>query len=222
MRIRWYGQSAFTLTGDEHTVTIDPFGAPRPGLPVHFGYPAIAEHPADLLLITHEHFDHNGAEVVTGSPEVVRTTAGVFPTRIGDVTAIASEHDDAAGTKRGPNTIFVFELDGRRVCHFGDFGQQALRPEQRTAIGAVDLLMVPVGGDGATIAAAEAMAIVAAVGARLVVPMHYRTERIGFLEPLDATLAGFERVHRAETPTVDAGALGASADGPTLVVPAVP
>ena len=66
------------------------------------------------------------------------------------------------------------------------------------------------------------MAIVAAVGARLVVPMHYRTERIGFLEPLDATLACFERVHRAETPTVDAGALAGDGDGPLLVVPAVP
>ena len=68
MNIRWYGQSAFTLTGSEHTVTIDPFGVPRAGLPVHFGYPEISPHPADVLLITHEHFDHNGAEVVTGAP----------------------------------------------------------------------------------------------------------------------------------------------------------
>jgi hypothetical protein len=30
-------------------------------------------------------------------------------------------------------------------CHFGDFGRAALRPEQRAAIGEVDMLMVPVG-----------------------------------------------------------------------------
>jgi L-ascorbate metabolism protein UlaG (beta-lactamase superfamily) len=66
------------------------------------------------------------------------------------------------------------------------------------------------------------MAIVEAVGAGLVVPMHYRTERIGFLEPLDATLARFERVHRAETPTVDLAAVDGSPGGPTLVVPAAP
>ena len=47
---------------------------------MHFGYPEISRHPADVLLITHEHFDHNGAEVVTGAPEVVRSTAGVFST----------------------------------------------------------------------------------------------------------------------------------------------
>jgi L-ascorbate metabolism protein UlaG (beta-lactamase superfamily) len=186
-----------------------------------WSYPAIEGVTADLVLVTHEHLDHNGVGAIDGDPPVLRR-AGTHESPVGTVVGIAAEHDDAAGTRLGPNTLFVFELGGLRIAHLGDLGQAALRDAQVVALGAVDLLMVPVGGDGATIAAAEAMAIVAAVGARLVVPMHYRTERIGFLEPLDATLAGFERVHRAETPTVDAGALGASADGPTLVVPAVP
>jgi L-ascorbate metabolism protein UlaG (beta-lactamase superfamily) len=81
--------------------------------------------------------------------------------------------------------------------------------------------MVPVGA-GPTIGPDEAMAIVEAVGARLVVPMHYRTEHIGFLEPLEATLARFERVHRADSTTVDLGAVDGDGDGPLLVVPAVP
>jgi L-ascorbate metabolism protein UlaG (beta-lactamase superfamily) len=202
MKIRWYGQSAFTLTGDEHTVTIDPFGVPGPGLPVRFGYPVISPHPADMLLITHEHFDHNGAEVVTGSPEVVRSTAGVFPTGLGEVTAIASEHDPAAGTQRGPNTIFVFELDGHRVCHFGDFGQPAMRPEQRAAIGEVDLLMIPVGG-GPTMDAMQALAVVDALQPRWVIPMHYRTDAIDFLEPADAFIGRFDRVVHTPDPEHD-------------------
>jgi Beta-lactamase superfamily domain len=40
-----------------------------------------------------------------------------------------------AGTARGPNTIYVFSLDGRRIAHLGDLGQRDLRPEQRAAIG---------------------------------------------------------------------------------------
>ncbi|HWI94538.1 MAG TPA: MBL fold metallo-hydrolase [Solirubrobacterales bacterium] len=63
---------------------------------------------------------------------------------------VASEHDEVAGTERGPNTIFVFELDGLRVAHFGDFGQRQLREEQAAAIGAVDLLFLPVGGGPTT------------------------------------------------------------------------
>jgi L-ascorbate metabolism protein UlaG (beta-lactamase superfamily) len=195
MQIRWHGQSAYTLTGAEQTVAIDPFGdlgALMQGRR-RFEYPPVPEHAADLLLVTHEHVDHNAVEAITGAPQIVRSTAGRFETPVGEVVAIASEHDDQAGTARGPNTIFVFTLDGVRVCHFGDFGQSGLRPEQRAAIGAVDLLIVPVGG-GPTIDAVQAAAITRALDPRWVVPMHYRTDAIDFLEPADAFLALFEQV----------------------------
>jgi L-ascorbate metabolism protein UlaG (beta-lactamase superfamily) len=106
---------------------------------------------------------------------------------VGEVVAIASEHDDAAGTERGPNTIFRFELDGLRVCHFGDFGQAALRPEQQRAIGEIDLLFLPVGG-GPTTGAEAAATIARTLGPRIVVPMHYRTTAVNFLDPPDAFL----------------------------------
>jgi L-ascorbate metabolism protein UlaG (beta-lactamase superfamily) len=195
MKIRWHGQSAYTLTGASHTVAIDPFGdlGALLGGRRRFDYPPVPAHAADLLLVTHEHPDHNAVEVVTGSPQLIRSTAGRFETPLGEVVAINSEHDDQAGTQRGPNTIFVFTLDGVRVCHFGDFGQLALRPEQRAAIGSVDLLFLPVGG-GPTIGAAEAAEITAGLAPRWVVPMHYRTQAIDFLEPADTFLATFEQV----------------------------
>lgn len=195
MKIRWHGQSAFTLTGAEHTVAIDPFGDLGAALAGRrrFEYPPVPAHDAHLLLVTHEHADHNGVETITGSPQVVRSTAGRFQTPVGEVVAIASEHDPEAGTSRGPNTIFVFTVDGVRVCHFGDFGQSGLRPEQREAIGAVDLLMLPVGG-GPTIGAATAAEITRGLAPRWVVPMHYRTAAIDFLEPADAFLAMFADV----------------------------
>jgi L-ascorbate metabolism protein UlaG (beta-lactamase superfamily) len=222
MELQWYGQSAFRLSDGERTVFIDPFddmsGMAARG--VQWDYPAIEGVTADLLLVTHEHFDHNGVGAIGGDPAILRR-AGTHESPVGTVVGIASEHDDAAGTKRGPNTLFVFELGGRRIAHLGDLGQAALRDAQLVALGTVDLLMAPVGA-GPTIGPDEAMAIVEAVGARLVVPMHYRTERIGFLEPLDATLARFERVHRSETPTVDLDGLLVDGDGPMLVVPSVP
>ena len=195
MRIRWYGQSAYTLAGAERTVTIDPFAdmSALLGGRRRFDYPPVPEHAADLLLVTHEHADHNGVGAVTGDPHVVRSTAGRFETPVGEVVAVASEHDAEAGTSRGPNTIFVFTLDGMRVCHFGDFGQTALRPEQRAAIGAVDILILPVGG-GPTIDAAQAAEITRTLAPRWVVPMHYRTPAIDFLETADAFLGMFDEV----------------------------
>jgi L-ascorbate metabolism protein UlaG (beta-lactamase superfamily) len=224
MRVEWYGQSAFHLSTAEASVFIDPFGdlsAAMAGHSIQFEYPAIAGVQADLLLVTHEHADHNGVEAIGGDPAVLRSTAGRLQSPLGEVLAVASEHDEQAGTARGPNTIFVFELDGMRVCHFGDFGQSELRPAQAEAIGeGVDLLILPVGG-GPTIGAEGAAAIVGRLAPRWVVPMHYRTPRIGFLETADAFLELYPDVHRCEGPAFQTGEL-AAAEGPLVVVPAAP
>jgi L-ascorbate metabolism protein UlaG (beta-lactamase superfamily) len=224
MQIRWYGQSAFLVSGS-HRVAIDPFGpmgelAASRG--IVFGYPAIEGLEADVLLITHEHADHNAADVVGGEPIVIRSTAGTIESPLGDVLAIASEHDDAAGTRRGPNTIFRFELDGARFCHFGDFGQAALRPEQRAAIGEVDVLFLPVGGS-ATIGGEVSAAVVHELRPRLVVPMHYRTPAVNFLDPPDAFLAAVDgTVEHLESSDFEVESLIGSAGAPVIVLPAPP
>src|SRR5436305_1297312 len=105
LSLRWWGQSAYTLRAGDRTVLIDPFDmrtVPE-GMSIRFDYPQIPDQAADLLLITHEHFDHNGAAVATGEPHTVRSRAGRFETPLGDVVGIASEHDPEAGTRRGPN-----------------------------------------------------------------------------------------------------------------------
>jgi L-ascorbate metabolism protein UlaG (beta-lactamase superfamily) len=222
MHVEWYGQSAFRLTTDATTVFIDPFGdlSALASRGLEWNYPAIAGVEADLLLVTHEHRDHNAVEEIGGSPAVLRSTAGRLDSPIGEVVAIASEHDQAAGTERGPNTIFVFELDGARVCHFGDFGQSALRDEQAAAIGTPDLLILPV-GDGPTIGADQAAAIAGRLQARWVVPMHYRTPRVNFLEPADAFLERMPGVERLDGTTFDTAELPRG-NGPLAVVPAAP
>ncbi len=222
MRVRWFGQSAFRLQGGGRTVFLDPFGVIPPGpRGFRFDLPPIADERADLLLITHEHFDHNAADRIGGGPHVVRSTAGTLETPLGTVTAVASEHDDAAGTRRGPNTIFVATLDGVRFCHFGDFGQSALRPEQEAAIGPVDVLFVPVGG-GATIGGAAAAGIAARLHARLVVPMHYRTSGVAFLpEGPDGLTAAAAAVHRLPGPEFDTADLSGGPEG-LVVLPAPP
>jgi L-ascorbate metabolism protein UlaG (beta-lactamase superfamily) len=223
MRIEWYGQSAFHLSGAELSVAIDPFGD-LSGLTtsrgVQFDYPEISGVAAELLLVTHEHVDHNGVEAIGGDPAILRSTAGTLESPLGEVVATASEHDDQAGTARGPNTIFVFSLDGQRVCHMGDFGQRELREEQAAAIGAVELLFVPVGG-GTTIGAEQAAVIVERLSPRWAVPMHYRTPRIGFLESADAFLERSPRVERLPTAAFDTEELP-SHDGPLVIVPAAP
>lgn len=222
MRVDWYGQSAFRLSTAEHTVFIDPFGD-MSGAAAHgltFNYPAITGIEANLLLVTHEHADHNAVEVIGGDPVLIRSTAGTLASPVGEVVGIASEHDDVAGTQRGPNSIYRFDLDGVTVAHLGDFGQSELRAAQSAAIGKVDLLFIPV-GDGPTIGPDGALAIVQHLAPRWVVPMHYRTPRISFLETADAFLDRCSDVERLEVPHFDTADLRHS-DGPMIVVPAAP
>lgn len=222
MQVEWYGQSAFRLTAAGSTVFIDPFGdmSPLGGRGMQFDYPPIEGVRADLLLVTHEHLDHNAVEAIGGEPTVLRSTAGRLDSPLGEVLAVASEHDPAAGTERGPNTIFAFDLDDVRVCHFGDFGQSQLREEQARALQGVQLLILPVGA-GPTIGAEQAGAIVERLRPRWVVPMHYRTPKIGFLEPADAFLQRMPSVHELDRPVFDTEDLPESS-GPLVVVPAVP
>ena len=222
MHVEWYGQSAFALTGDGTKVFIDPF-ADMSGLAdrgIEFGYPPIEEDDVDLLLITHEHVDHNGAEAIAGEPAILRATAGKLESPIGEVTAVASEHDASAGTERGPNTIFAFDFDGVRVVHFGDFGQRELRPEQAAALEGTELLLLPVGG-GPTIGGSAAADIVEALEPRWVVPMHYRTPRIGFLKTEEEFVERMPRVERLQGSGFDTTELP-EAEGTLAVVPAAP
>jgi L-ascorbate metabolism protein UlaG (beta-lactamase superfamily) len=221
--VRWFGQSAFLLTGST-SVFIDPFGD-MSGLEargIEWGYPAIEGVTADVVLVTHDHGDHNAVHVIGGDPTVFRPTAGTLESPLGELIAVASEHDDAAGTQRGPNTLYRFELDGLSYAHFGDFGQSGLRPEQKEALGAVDVLLLPV-GDGPTVGGERAAQVVRELQPRLVVPHHYRTEAISFLDPPDAFLDALgARVERLDSSELEVEQLLGTREDPVVALLAPP
>ena len=221
MRIRWLGHATFLLTGEANTVAIDPYGEFPKDRPIKFDYPPLTGIEADVVLVTHEHMDHNAVDVIGGDPEVLRAGAGTFDSRLGKVVGIASEHDQKAGTQRGPNTIFCFEIDGVRYCHFGDFGQAGLRPEQREAIGEVDVLFLPVGGVP-TIDGSQAARLVAELRPHVAIPMRYGTEAADFVEGpekfLDAVSADIERLETSEVEPREY----LNGDGTTVLVLAAP
>jgi L-ascorbate metabolism protein UlaG (beta-lactamase superfamily) len=78
-------------------------------------------------------------------------------------------------------------------------------------------------GGGPTVGGEDAAAIVRALRPRLVVPMHYRTSAVDFLEPPDAFLAALGAdVERLDASNFDVEPLLGSADRPTVVLPSVP
>jgi L-ascorbate metabolism protein UlaG (beta-lactamase superfamily) len=209
MKITWLGHACFLVEDSKGTrVLTDPFDI-NPQLfadrGLKFDYPPISGVQADLVLISHEHFDHNAAGVVEGSPIIIRRT-GKFAIAGVSGVAVDGEHDQEEGRLRGSNLLMCWEMEGLRLCHFGDFGQAALRPEQIEALGRVDILFLPVGGDqqkGPTVDAVGARQIVDVLNPHLIFPMHYATKAVNFLQPVDNFLGLMNQVEEKGTTSVE-------------------
>ncbi len=169
MKITWLGHSCFILESGGFRALLDPYHE-VPGLPD-------TEAEADAVYCSHDHFDH-------GYTEKVRLTSG--RENPFSVTEVQTFHDGKGGTLRGSNVIRKFTAGGVSVAHFGDLGHP-LSPEQLAELGGCDAILIPVGGFY-TIDAAGAKAAADAVGASVVVPMHYRDGAVGFdvLSTLDS------------------------------------
>ena len=125
-----------------------------------------------IILVTHEHYDHNNVKESPPETFVIRgpgeyEKAGVY------IEGINSFHDDAQGTLRGLNTIYVIRVEDMRLCHLGDLGQPRLTEEQIETIGDVDILFVPVGGIY-TIDGVQAAQAVGQIEPKTIIPMHYK------------------------------------------------
>ena len=213
VKLTWYGQSAFRVDSPGGAVAIlDP-------VPDKLGY-SMPKAKADLVTVSHEHFDHIAVDKATGGPKVLR---GLKPGGRGwnsidetvsdiRVTAVGTWHDADKGKQRGLNSVFVLETGGLRIAHLGDLGH-LLTESQLQAIGRVDVVLVPVGGHF-TIDASEALKVVEQLKPRrVVIPMHFKTSRMTMKVPIatvEPFLAKAGKVRRLKEPhlTVSPGARG--------------
>ncbi len=176
VKIRWYGHACFLITSPGGTrVLTDPY-------PGNMGY-GNRRFEADLVTVSHEHFDHNSVASVEGDPEVVRGLAGddwaQVEKTVGDVTVWSirgTYHDEAQGSERGKNALFLIETGGLRILHLGDLGEVP-SAEIAERAGRVDVLLVPVGGVF-TVDAEGATRVTELFDPRIVIPMHFRTPAI--------------------------------------------
>lgn len=166
MELVYLGHASFLLRHKNVRLVTDPFGEA-------VGF-AQAKVEAEVVTISHSHFDHNDLSRVEGNPVVFRGP-GEYEVKGLSLTGLASWHDDQAGKERGSNTIFLIDIDEMRLAHLGDLGHN-LTEQQLEAMDGVEVLLVPVGGTF-TLGPAEAAALVRKISPSIVVPMHYKTKR---------------------------------------------
>jgi len=168
MDIQYFGYSCFRLKGKEVVLTTDPI-SPEAGIKL----PKIS---SDIITVSHDHPDHNGTKqiieaIVRPQPFII-DGPGEYEVSGVSITGIPSFHDSVSGKKYGRNTIFVIIMDGMRMVHLGDIGQE-LTDQQVEEINGVDILFIPVGGTF-TLDSKQAAGIANQVEPRIIIPMHYK------------------------------------------------
>lgn len=172
MTITWFGHSCFRIEAKEAhstgsgqvSILIDPFSRD-----IGLKPPKIKD---DLVLVTHDHYDHNNIEDAPAETFVIKNPGEYEKNGIA-IRGILSYHDKLQGKERGLNSIYVIKAEGMTVCHLGDLGQEKLDEKQVEEIGDVDILLVPVGGNY-TINYKEAVGVISQIEPKIIIPMHYK------------------------------------------------
>ena len=166
-------QSSFLIKSPETVIYVDPHQIKQ-------------GEKADLILVTHEHFDHLDPATIAAlrkDDTVIVANAPCAP-RLGDQgRVVALEEGQTASEKgvdiravagynnhhpRGFNVGFVFKVTGKTVYHAGDTG----RVPEMAELGSIDVALVPIGGTY-TMNEEEAAALVRDLKPKVVIPMHY-------------------------------------------------
>lgn len=181
MDINWLGHAAFSIQTKTASIIIDPFDE-KIGLPWR-------KQDADVLLVSHEHFDHNNQAGVNA--KFIAEGPGEYEVKEVAITGTQLYHDAVKGEQRGWVTAYTIEADNITVCHLSDLGHK-LSGEQVEDLPSIDVLMIPVGGKF-TIDGATAAEVVNQLEPQVVIPMHYAIPGLKIGEELD----GFEPFMKA-------------------------
>ncbi|WP_455280209.1 metal-dependent hydrolase [[Eubacterium] cellulosolvens] len=167
MKLRYLSHACFELTNAK-TVLIDPYFPGSKLAPKYEGSP-------DLILITHEHFDHSDAanfDCLVLAPSTCNFER-MITVNIGDTfdfsdisikVVKASLHDDCHYSSG-----YLINYEGKKVYHAGDTYLDAIEK-----IAKVDIFMVPIGGTY-TMNIDEAVEALKIIEPDLTIPMHYNT-----------------------------------------------
>ena len=176
--IQYLGHACFRIRGRDGVVVMDPCDRAS-------GYD-IGRPTASIMTISHQHPDHANMAAVRPLKETLNTFAGPGEYVVSGilVTGVRTFHDKKKGAERGRNTVFVLHLDDMSFAHLGDLGHE-LTAAQVEEMGDIDVLFIPVGGNE-SLTASEAVAVIAQLEPRIVIPMHYAGEQAIIDQPLDS------------------------------------
>jgi L-ascorbate metabolism protein UlaG (beta-lactamase superfamily) len=171
--IEWLGHAGFRFTAGGKVIYVDPFKVSGGG-------------KADLILITHDHYDHCDPESVKSvrKPGTVVIAPGscsgkipgvkairpgeTIPVGDVEVKAVHAYNTDKPFHPKGAGVGFVLKVSGKTIYHAGDTD----RIPEMDSLGRIDVALLPAGGTY-TMDAEEAARAANAIKPGIVIPMHW-------------------------------------------------
>lgn len=175
MKIKWFDASSFLITSDEGIrVIIDPYQHNyRPEIlledmdeDMDWLRPAITE-PADVVAMTHGHFDHSYVYTIPGIPQLYKGPADVEIKGI-KFRGVIAPHGDY----RGNVTLINMVVDGISIWHLGDLGRK-LSERHLSHVGPVDILLTPWDNDPITMTFDVLTDVLDQLRPKIIFPMHH-------------------------------------------------
>jgi L-ascorbate metabolism protein UlaG (beta-lactamase superfamily) len=177
MVITHHGGQCFKVTFGDLTLVFDPISKNSAMPAVRFG--------ADIALVSRDHADMNGIEEVTYGEKNPFAVTGPGEYERGGVVIQGflskSKYGLEKGKEEAVNTIYSVQLEDMTLVHLGALSDTELSHEARESIDEIDVLFVPVGGDG-VLSPAKAHELAVSLEPKIIVPMNWNKSLDAFLK----------------------------------------
>ena len=127
---------------------------------------------SDVALVSQNHPDTNGVDQVAHGAKEPFIVSGPGEYEVNKVTITGFPSDTSYGGKEMINTLYIVKLEGMRLCFLGTLGSDKLPEAALEAMDNIDIVFMPIGGDG-VLEPSKAHSLGVKIGAKLVVPIGY-------------------------------------------------
>jgi len=164
MIITYYGGEFFKVQFGDTTLAFNPISKESKLKSSRFG--------ADIVLTSTYHEDFNGVDQVTHGEKKPFVISGPGEYEVKEVFIKGLPSESKYGGKDLVNTIYTVSLENMNICFLGANSSAELKTETVEALDEIDILFVPIGGDG-VLEPAKAYKLAVSLEPKIIIPMHF-------------------------------------------------
>ncbi|MES2314898.1 MAG: MBL fold metallo-hydrolase [Patescibacteria group bacterium] len=164
MIITYLGGESFKVSFGDTTLAFNPISKDSKLKTSKFG--------ADVVLSTLNHPDMNGIDQVGFGEKKPFAISGPGEYEVKGVFIKGFGSESNYDGEKRINTIYSVALEGMNICFLGAIDQEALPKDADEGVDGIDILFVPIGGEG-VLDASKAYKLAVALEPKIIIPMHY-------------------------------------------------